>query len=78
MILHVLGLVLLLRYGFLTYLACSFTIQLLDDMPLTADFSTWYAGISGFTLSTLIALMVYGAAVTTGISRRIRNPRGPE
>jgi predicted Ser/Thr protein kinase len=59
-----LGLLLLLRFGFLTYVIYNFTDALLKDFPVTWEWSAWYGGIAAGVLLLLAALAagsMYGA-----------------
>jgi serine/threonine protein kinase len=48
------------RFG-LVALACAiFTVDLLANLPLTADLSAWYFGTSAFALLSVVALAVWG------------------
>jgi len=50
----------LMRFGLLTAAFCVLTIHFFDVIPVTTDFSTWYAGATLLLLITLVALAAYG------------------
>jgi serine/threonine-protein kinase len=54
------------RFG-LVALACAiFTVDLLANVPFTADFSAWYFGTTAFALLSVIALAVWGFYTSLG------------
>jgi predicted Ser/Thr protein kinase len=54
------------RFG-LVPLACAiFTVDLLVNVPFTADFSTWYLGSTMFALLSVVALAVWGFYTSLG------------
>jgi tRNA A-37 threonylcarbamoyl transferase component Bud32 len=61
-----LGLLLLLRFGFLTYVVYNFTDALLKYLPVTLDLSAWYAGVSTLSLLVLAGLAGYGLLAARG------------
>jgi len=56
----------LLRFGMLAVAVTIFTIQLLNSYPITLDLSKWYASHTLFMLAVLIALLGYGLRIATG------------
>jgi hypothetical protein len=62
---YVLAFTLLLRFGFLAYLASNLAAALLDSMPVALDLSAWYAIPSTAALLVLGGLAVYGYVVAT-------------
>ena len=58
--------VIVYRFG-LVPLACAiFTVNLLANVPFTADFSAWYFGTSAFALLSVVALAVWGFYYSLG------------
>ncbi len=53
---NILLVTILLRYGLVALAAAFFAVNLLITFPVTADFSTWYAGTTVFALSLLLVL----------------------
>ncbi len=51
---------LLLRFGLLSYAVAMFVAAALDDLPITLDFSAWYAGRWLIVLLLLTGLAIYG------------------
>ncbi len=49
-----------LRFGFIALAAGIFTVDLLMNIPLTADFSSWYFGNAVFVLLLIAAMAVWG------------------
>jgi serine/threonine-protein kinase len=49
----------MLRFGLLALIACSFAGVLLILFPLTADFSAWYAGASWFAVASVTAIAAF-------------------
>jgi serine/threonine-protein kinase len=70
--LHGLGLFILLRFGFLAYVAYNVTVGILVEMPVTTDLSAWYASISTLSLLILAGLAVYGFLATRGLLESTR------
>ena len=56
---------LLFRFGVLAFLMCKLASTLINNMPITLEFSAWYAIPSTVTLLLLAALAVYGFVVST-------------
>jgi serine/threonine-protein kinase len=56
---------LLLRFGFLAYLACNLTGGLFTNMPIALDGYAWYSATGFISLALLIGLAVFGAVVAT-------------
>jgi hypothetical protein len=52
----------------LALIAAFLVSAFLGKFPLTADFSTWYAGTSVFAMASVLALTAY--AVYTALARR--------
>jgi serine/threonine-protein kinase len=58
------GLILvLIKYGVLPFAAALFTELLLADLPLTTNFSAWYAGATIFAVALVVALAVWSFQV---------------
>jgi serine/threonine-protein kinase len=57
---HALGLLILLRFGLLSYVVYAFTRMVLPNMPVTLDYSAWYAGTGTLCLLILAGLAFYG------------------
>jgi serine/threonine-protein kinase len=55
-----------LRFGLLSVAAMSIANNLADGVPVTFDFSAWYAGSALVYLAVLIGLVVYGFVVASG------------
>lgn len=51
----------LVRFGILALMAGFFVFQILRTFPLTADFSTWYAGSSLFAIASVLVLTAYAS-----------------
>ena len=51
-----------LRFGVLSLVAVAFVSVLLDSVPITADFSHWYAASGAVGLVVTLALALYGFA----------------
>ena len=49
-----------LRFGLVPLAVGAFTVDMLGNVPFTADFSAWYAGTAIFTLLIVIALAIWG------------------
>jgi hypothetical protein len=58
-------LLLLVRYGLVAALASIWAILLLRNIPLTSDFSVWYAGQTRFVVGLLIVVSVAAATIAT-------------
>jgi serine/threonine-protein kinase len=56
---------LLLRYGFLAYLACNLTGGLFTNLPIALDGSAWYSASGFLALAALAGLGVFGCIVAT-------------
>ena len=56
---------LLFRFGVLAFLMCRLASTLINNMPITLDFSAWYAIPSTVTLLLLASLAIYGFAAAT-------------
>jgi len=54
------------RYGWLSILVGTFTVDLLSGFPLTTDFSAWHAYASLIPIGACLALAVYGFRVSLG------------
>ena len=50
----------ILRFGFIALAVGIFTVDLLANLPVTTDFSSWYIGNSMFVYGLLTALAVWG------------------
>jgi hypothetical protein len=50
----------LMRFGLLALIVAFSVAGTLGNFPLTADFSTWYAGSSLFAIANVLALTGYG------------------
>ena len=50
---------LLFRFGLLSVAATYFFFSLLQDWPLTLDFSQWFVWRSVFAMSLLVAIAIY-------------------
>jgi hypothetical protein len=55
-----------LRFGLLAVAVGGVVAPLLTDSPITLDFSRWYAGRSLFALAVVAAIAVYGFRVALG------------
>jgi hypothetical protein len=64
----VLTVIILIRFGVFALMAAFFACQTLLFFPLTADFSTWYAGSSQFAIAAVLALSAY--ALYTALAGR--------
>ena len=64
----------MLRFGLLALMACSFAYSLLVLFPITADFSAWYAGASLFAVLSIAAIAAFAfhtaRAGAAGVWRR--------
>ena len=58
----------LTRFGVLALIVAFSVSAILGDFPLTADFSTWYAGSSLFAIASVLALTAY--ALYTALAGR--------
>ena len=58
----------LTRFGVLALIVALSVSATLQDFPLTADFSTWYAGSSLFAIASVLALTAY--ALYTALAGR--------
>jgi predicted Ser/Thr protein kinase len=65
---NILLVTILLRYGLVALAAAFFSVNLLITFPVTADFSTWYAGTTIFALSLL--LVIAGLCFHTALAGR--------
>ncbi|MEK6286875.1 MAG: serine/threonine-protein kinase [Acidobacteriota bacterium] len=61
-----LDLIALLRFGLVTFAISQFVYLLLFSVPITTDFSAWYAGSSLFTLLAVLALAGYAFYTSLG------------
>jgi serine/threonine-protein kinase len=52
--------IIVLRFGFIPLLCAIFTINLLANVPFSADFSTWYMPASIMALLSVVALASWG------------------
>ena len=52
--------VVLLRFGLLAFVVSMLVTSRLGNLPITLDFSSWYAGGSLATMLTLVAVAAYG------------------
>jgi hypothetical protein len=68
--------VVVLRIGLLAGVTMSVTAGLLGRMPLTLDFTAWYAGSSAMVLLVVLALAIWGFSETTGRRARWTSARG--
>ena len=68
------SLLVLLRAGLLGFVAFNLVEQVLIYMPVTTDFSAWYAGISTMSLLLIASLASYGFWAAC----RHRHPRAAE
>jgi len=59
----------MLRFGLTALIAANFAYALLLVVPMTADFSSWYAGISLFAVLSVAALAAY--AFQTALAGRL-------
>ena len=48
------------RFGLVPLTCAIFTVNLLANVPFTADVSAWYFGISVFALLSVLALALWG------------------
>lgn len=65
-VVYVIAVLIVYRFG-LVPLACAiFTIDMLANVPFTADFSAWYMGTSIFALLSVVALAGWGFAHSLG------------
>ena len=60
----------LIRLGVLATVAALFTGFMIEELPLTTNWSAWYAPAAGFGIAILVAVAVYGF-VTTLSGRRL-------
>jgi len=49
-----------LRFGFVALAVGIFTVDLLDSLPITTDFSSWYVGTPIFVIALLAAMAIWG------------------
>jgi serine/threonine-protein kinase len=59
----VLWLVVLIRFGLLPFLVMFFCNQIAGGYPLTFDSSVWYSGASIFGMGVIVALLLYGLRI---------------
>jgi hypothetical protein len=57
-----------MRFGLLALIVAFSVAGALGNFPLTADFSTWYAGSSLFAIASVLALAAY--ALFTALAGR--------
>jgi hypothetical protein len=60
----------LIRFGVLATVAALYTAFLIEEFPLTTNWSAWYAPLALLAMTTLVALALYGF-VTTSSGRRL-------
>ena len=60
----------LIRFGVLATVAALYTGFMIEELPLTTNWSAWYAPAAGFGIAILVALALYGF-VTTLSGRRL-------
>ena len=63
----------LMRFGLLTAVVASFSFNLLDAMPVTTNFSAWFAGATILVAVILLGLGFYGAYTSLAGVRFSRN-----
>ena len=57
---YLIAAVIISRFGLVSLACAIFTVDLLANVPFTADFSSWYLGMSIFALLSVVALAVWG------------------
>jgi hypothetical protein len=55
-----LSLTVLVHFGVVALISAFITCRILAELPITTDFSSWYAGTSLTALVAVLALAVYG------------------
>jgi hypothetical protein len=58
--------IILLRFGLVALAISIFVVFLLPRVPITTDFSAWYAGSTLFTLLAVLALAAYAFHASLG------------
>ena len=56
--------IILFRFGLVAYVAAMYVTNILAQLPLTLDFSSWYVGMSMFVLAALAALAAWAFRTT--------------
>lgn len=64
----------LMRFGLLTAVFAFLCIQLLDVMPLTTNFSAWFASSTILVVLILFGLAFYGAFTSIGGRTAFKGP----
>ncbi len=59
-VIYAIAVLIVYRYGLVPLVCAIFTVDMLAAVPLTLDFSTWYAGTSLFPLLSVVALAGWG------------------
>lgn len=57
---YVVLVVMIFRFGLVPLAVAAFTVDMLANVPFTADFSQWYMGATAMTLISVIALAAWG------------------
>jgi serine/threonine-protein kinase len=52
--------IMIFRFGLVPLAVAAFTVDMLANVPFTADFSQWYMGTTALTLVSVVALAVWG------------------
>jgi Protein kinase domain len=65
-VVYLIAAVTIYRFGLVSLVCAIFTVDLLVNVPFTADFSAWYVGISIFALLSVTALAVWGFHYSLG------------
>jgi hypothetical protein len=55
-----------LRFGFITLATGIFVVDLLLNIPITANLADWYMGGSLLVLATVIAITLWGGVTALG------------
>jgi hypothetical protein len=64
------------RYGLVPLVCAIFTVDMLANVPLTADFSAWYVGTSFLALFSVVALAGWGFYHSLGGKPLLRTDSG--
>jgi hypothetical protein len=59
-LIYTIAVIIVVRFGLVPLAAAVFTIDVLGNVPFTADFSTWYASTSVLILLSIMALAGWG------------------
>ena len=66
LLVYVIAALIVFRFGLVSLACAIFTVDLLANLPFSADFSAWYMGTSTFALFSVVALAAWGFYTSLG------------